>query len=356
MLTIDVTGMPAECVTFAASPLAELTSMLHVLAEPAHHPATQAWAAATLAGLKPALADRLLEAEFLWRSSRADFLVPARPGAALEDELDDVDRLPDDVYVAAALVTTCGSSRLSFRRTVSAERALELALARGPRQAAFAERLLSDPGSVRAVVRRLLEDCADAFFSDAWRRVEHRLAADARHKSEIHARLGLGAALEAVSPAAGLVERGGGAREIQLDKLQDNWASGVGGVTFIPSVYNRPHLLTVHAPGWRPVVQYPAADRHDAAPLALDVVRRRLDALAHPVRLRLCRTLARGPHTTGELAEAWELSAPEVSRHLAVLKKAGLLTTTRRGRYVSHALDVQATAALGADLVAAFLR
>jgi len=27
-------------------------------------------------------------------------------------------------------------------------------------------------------------------------------------------------------------------------------------VTFIPSVFGSPHLLTVHAPGRRPVVQY----------------------------------------------------------------------------------------------------
>ena len=56
-----------------------------------------------------------------------------------------------------------------------------------------------------------------------------------------------------------------------------------------------------------------------------------LAALAHPVRLRLLRTLARGPHTTGELAHAWELSPPEVSRHLAVLRRAGLLTTRGTG-------------------------
>ncbi|WUG68056.1 helix-turn-helix domain-containing protein [Streptomyces sp. NBC_00457] len=33
------------------------------------------------------------------------------------------------------------------------------------------------------------------------------------------------------------------------------------------------------------------------------VSRPRLEALAHPVRLRLLRTLARGPHTAGELAD-----------------------------------------------------
>lgn len=374
-LTIDITGMPAERCVFAPSPLAELTSMLHVLAEPAHHPAVQAWAGATLAGLKPALADRLLEAEFLWRSSRADFLVPGRPRATLAAELDAVDAIPDETYVAAALVMTCGSPRLTAGRSPAAGRpsetpeaqpalelgrALELAHARGPRQAAFAERLITDPAAVRTAVRDLLEACADAFFLDAWRQVEHQLAADARHKADLFARHGMQAALAAVSPAITLSADAGGER-IRLDKLQDSSTSATGdGITFIPSVYGRPHLLTVHAPGWRPVVQYPVAERHQdwhqGRPAPIDLVRLRLDAFAHPVRQRLCRTLARGPHTTGELAEAWHLTAPEVSRHLAVLKKAGLLQTTRRGRYVRHHLDITATASLGVDLLAALLR
>ena len=53
---------------------AELTAMLHVLAEPGHHPQLAGWAGGVWAGLRPELAERLREAEFLWRSSRADFL------------------------------------------------------------------------------------------------------------------------------------------------------------------------------------------------------------------------------------------------------------------------------------------
>jgi DNA-binding transcriptional ArsR family regulator len=74
---------------------------------------------------------------------------------------------------------------------------------------------------------------------------------------------------------------------------------------------------------------------------------------AHPVRLRLVRTLTRSSHTTSELAFAWDLTAPEVSRHLAVLRRAGLLTTERRGRYVHYSVDLLALTALGADLLAA---
>lgn len=359
-LTIDITGVPEERFLFAPSPLGELTAMLHALAEPAHHPALHGWITATGSSLKPELTDRLLEADFLWRSSRADFFVPGIPRATLAAELDDVDRVDDETYVGAALITTsCGSAPVNrldspMVSPAARRRALELALARGPRQADFAERLLADPPTVRAWVRRLLEDCEQAFFAESWARVQHQLAADSRHKADLLTRHGLAAVLAAISPATTLSADGS---RILIDKLTDNATAAHGrGVTFTPTAFGRPHLLVVHAPGWRPVLQYPTAEARLPHPVPLDLVQRRIDALAHPMRRRLARTLARGPHTTGELAEAWSLTAPEVSRHLAVLKKAGLTTITRRGRYVLHQLDLTVCARLGADFVEAILR
>jgi hypothetical protein len=95
-LTIDISGLPPDRLRFAASPLAELTAMLHVLAEPAHHPQLAGWAGDVWARLGSELAERLREAEFLWRSSRADFLVPSRPRPTLAEELDEVDRIADE--------------------------------------------------------------------------------------------------------------------------------------------------------------------------------------------------------------------------------------------------------------------
>jgi DNA-binding transcriptional ArsR family regulator len=173
-------------------------------------------------------------------------------------------------------------------------------------------------------------------------------------KTDLRDRRGLGAALAAVSRAVALAPEGD---RIVVDKLQDSATSARGaGVIFIPSVFGSPHLVTVHALGWRPVVQYPVAEPGATVPVTLDAVERRLVALAHPVRLRLVRTLARGPHTTSELAQAWGLTPPEVSRHLTVLRRAGLLTSGRRGRYVHYAVDLQALTAVGTDLMAAVLR
>ncbi|MFI6983455.1 DUF5937 family protein [Embleya sp. NPDC050154] len=359
-LRIDISGLPSERVRFAASPLAELTAMLHVLAEPGHHPQFAAWAGDVWAGLSPELAERLREADFLWRSSQADFLIPARPRPTLAEELRDVDRIDDERYVTAALVTTCGGNRVRFvapsplTDATARERALDLAQARGARQEAFAERLLADPATVRVWVRETLEQCAEAFFDAAWSGVAVQLATDLRLKNDLLKRKGIGSALASVSGAIALAPDGD---RIVIDKLQDKATTAHDtGVTFIPTVFNRPHLVVVHAPGWHPVVQYPVAESGPSEPVPLETVTLRLEALAHPVRLRLLRTLARGPHTTGELAHVWELSAPEVSRHLAVLRRAGLLTARRQGRYVRYTLNLPDVTTLGTDLLAAVLR
>ncbi|MFE6226657.1 MULTISPECIES: DUF5937 family protein [unclassified Streptomyces] len=361
-MTIDITGVPAERISFCPSPLAELASAVHVLAEPGHHPGHHAWATATTAALEPGLADRLLEADFMWRSTRSDFLLPARPRETLAEELDDLDRMDDETFVRAALEISC--SPRSVRGDIpsplvdeqSRRRALDLAAARGPRQAAFAERMITAPTATRAWIRRLLEDCDEAFFADAWRRIRVQLAADARHKTELMRHKGLAEALADASRALTLEEDGDGTR-IVVDKLMEARADArTGALTLVPSAFGRPHLIAVYSPGWQPVIMYPAASREVGGLETVETVQLRLDALAHPVRMRMCRSLARGPYSTSELADAYGITAPEVSRHLAVLRRAGLLTTRRRGRYVLHQLDFSVVVRLGSDFLESVLR
>lgn len=354
-MNIDVRGLPTEQHRFGVSPLAELSAMLHVLVEPGHHPDRSAWAETTLSALDPALTSRVDESDFLWRSSRADFLLPAHPGT-LREELDQVDKLDDETWVAAAMLTTsCGSlpHRPGSPLTDATARtaALQRAEARGLRQLRYAERLLADPPQARRRLRELLEDCAEAFFDREWAAMRPVLASDARHKSELLRRHGVEAAMSAVSPSLTLDDG-----RLLVDKLQDAAADARGsGITYLPSLFGDPHLLVVFAPGWQPVLQYPVA-RQPAELPSIDALQLRMRALSHPVRLRLLRTLARGAHTTGELADAWQLTPPEVSRHLALLKDAGVVTARRRGRFVLYELDMSATRRLGADVVDSLLR
>ena len=361
-VTIDVSRVPSSGFVFAPSPLAELASAVHLLVEPGHHPAQHPWATAVAGSLDPQLLDRLIDADYLWRTSRADSLLPSEPHESLADELDAMDLLTDETWVSAALLTSsCGTVSL-FRNLGSPlvdddarDLARNRAARRGERQAAFVDRVLEDPPTVRTAVRRLLEDCDAAFFAEAWARVRPALVADARHKRDVLAVSGLGQAVATVSTAITVDDR---APSLKVDKLQDGLTiADERGMTFLPSVFGNPHLLVVHAPGWRPVIQYPVAGGAPAVTtLPLDTVQRRFHALDNPLRLRLARSLARAPRTTADLAETWSVSASEVSRHLAVLKEAGLVTSVRHGRRVRHELDLTATARIGQDLVEALLR
>ncbi|MFD7262177.1 DUF5937 family protein [Streptomyces sp. NPDC059874] len=371
-VTIDIAGLPERRISFSPSPLAELCMALHALSQPAHHPALASWTAATTAALDPSLADRLLEADFMWRSSFSDIFMAfagipdgtGLPAATLAAELDVVDRLDDERFVMAALEHCWMAlydegmpSPLTDPRARA--KALETAAARGPRQLDFSLRLLDDPSGVRVWMRRLLEECDEAFFAETWRRIEPGQSADARHKTEVLRHKGLPAALKEVSSALSVDEA---RTTITADKMVNGSTTATDarigtGLVFVPTNFGWPHLLVLHAPGWRPVVHYPLGTPELASgPGSVELLQRRMEALAHPMRMRLCRSLARAPYTTSELAALYGITAPEVSRHLSVLKKAGLMHTRRQGRYAQHQLDLGAVARIGSDFIEGILR
>ncbi|HEX7876998.1 MAG TPA: metalloregulator ArsR/SmtB family transcription factor [Sphingobium sp.] len=79
-----------------------------------------------------------------------------------------------------------------------------------------------------------------------------------------------------------------------------------------------------------------------------------LSALAHPTRLQACRLLIRHEPdglSTGELVEASGLMQSSFSTHLAVLAKAGLVTSEKRGRRQIQRIDLDTLRALTVFLV-----
>ncbi|MFC0601632.1 ArsR/SmtB family transcription factor [Streptomyces palmae] len=116
------------------------------------------------------------------------------------------------------------------------------------------------------------------------------------------------------------------AREVRLDGR---------GLVLLPTFHHpagpllqdapgRPAVLTYPAgPGLPPTAERPAAD---AEALAAVLGRTRLEAL---------RLLAE-PHTTTSLARALRVSNATASSHAAALRSAGMATTTRTGRSVTH--------------------
>lgn len=65
-------------------------------------------------------------------------------------------------------------------------------------------------------------------------------------------------------------------------------------------------------------------------------------ALADPTRLAVLRVLSGQPQCVCEVNEAVPVAANVLSYHLRVLREAGLVGATRRGRWVDYALAPEA--------------
>ena len=72
------------------------------------------------------------------------------------------------------------------------------------------------------------------------------------------------------------------------------------------------------------------------ANVALD---RTFAALADPTRRMLIDRIGRKPHRAGDLCRGLSMSRPAVSRHLRVLRDAGLVASEARGREMVYRLS-----------------
>ncbi len=62
-------------------------------------------------------------------------------------------------------------------------------------------------------------------------------------------------------------------------------------------------------------------------------------ALADPSRREILRLLRQGPRSSGEIAEHFQSSWPTISRHLGVLREAGLILGERHGQQIIYEIN-----------------
>jgi ArsR family transcriptional regulator, arsenate/arsenite/antimonite-responsive transcriptional repressor len=76
------------------------------------------------------------------------------------------------------------------------------------------------------------------------------------------------------------------------------------------------------------------------------IVVEQFKALGDPVRWAIVRELRAGTRCACELSGVTAVSPPLLSHHLKVLREAGLVAGTKRGRWVDYTLDTDALAEL----------
>jgi len=80
-------------------------------------------------------------------------------------------------------------------------------------------------------------------------------------------------------------------------------------------------------------------------PLA-DLIAQRFRVIGEPMRIRLLDLLREEPATVGELQRALGTTQQNVSRHLAVLHQAGIVSREKQGNHVAYSIADESVFAL----------
>jgi len=361
-ITVNVGRARSADVHVGRSPLAELLSVLHILAEPDHHPEARMWTRRLGSVMGPALAEEMRIFSPLWARLRCRLLFPLAPPLeqSFETELHRLEELPLEEFVDLAAAGVIGfhepipaASEL-LRDADVAQRYVTQCERRSFRRGALAHELVTSPERMRVRLIGFLDDCRRVFFTAEWRSVNDRLgAAVSRVRSDVRRR-DLADVLADLSPTAVVSED---RTKVRYDKLMVGVIEvGPRPLLLIPSVHVWPHLMVKDEGDYPAVIQFGPRDGAAGDQITLRELHDRLSALASPGRMELCRHLLGEPITTSELARRVGLADTQVSRTIRQLREAGLIESERDGKYVYHRLATRVVLRLGYDVLATVMR
>lgn len=313
------------------SPVAELFNSLHVLADPSHHLSNQAWAAGVRTLLADQAPDLLAELDDLgqrfdqWLGIADTLELADDAGMSVAGFLALLERLPAAQVVAA--LDTYAEEYAS--QTDVATNAEHQAARRDP--AAFVARLL-------LALRRYWE----MIFAAEWERRRPLLA---QRRAQEAARLDQ---MEPPRWLATLHDRitfDAATESLVFHKAHDYRfpLSEIGQILCIPSTFSAPHLMIGYTrsgegSGARLKLTIyintavSLAEPERIPPALLSVAK----ALADETRLRIYKAILKRPHYTQELAAALRLAEPTISRHLKLLRSAGLARSEKENGVVLY--------------------
>jgi DNA-binding transcriptional ArsR family regulator len=298
------------------SPIHEVVSLARLLTEPRRHPMYHQWlrrrrqhlSGVDLTALTVFMADG---------AYRPDFLDPPPMSSepTFEEGLAALLATPTEKVYAELVDATVG------------------------RAAEVRRRLLENPDRVRSeaavAVRRLWKAAVEA----EWPSMRQALRAEMLDRALQVNREGLRAVIPRLHHSMSCE-----AETITVDATVDVEADCPQGLLLVPSLFITDRVQCTTSDHWTPAICYPASGRYLwAAP----PTPRSLDRLLGATRSRILAALAT-PLQTSVVARLVSVTTPTASEHLAILRNAGLVDSSRVGRTVTHELTDAGRAVLDA--------
>lgn len=315
MITLSLTPQDFTQVRFAFSPLWEVVASLRVLCAPDRHALHLRWARRTRR-VVPADDLAVLFALVPGQGYVPDFLTPppTTPFPDFAAELALVRTTPSDIVLR------------DISEALTAQPAPDIG---------SLSRYLSEPEASLAALTGVLHRYWMLALSDDWPHLQRVLEHDVEMRARTLALHGPEALFNDLHP---LVTYKNGVLRVDVKHWDENGSAAGRGLLLLPSVFAWPDLYVMLQEPWQPTLAYTAWgsanlwwDEPQAAPeVARVLLGKRQSALL---------SLLRAPITTQKLAQQLRLTPSAVSQRLVALRSAGLVTSSRSGRFVWHQLS-----------------
>ncbi|WP_068894733.1 DUF5937 family protein [Planomonospora sphaerica] len=309
-------GAGAASVRWAMSPIHEVVSLAQLLTEPQRHPMFHPW----LRRRHRSLSEPDLSALTVFMADgayRPDFLDPSPMSGepTFEEGMDALLAAPADQTYAELVDATRGRGTETVRR------------------------LLDDPGRARSEAADALRRLWKAVVEPEWPSMRQALRAEMLDRAIQVNREGLRAVLPRLHHSAACE-----GDTVTVEKTVDIDVDCPEGLILVPSLFITDRVQCTTSDHWTPAIYYPASGRYLwAAP----PTPRSLDRLLGATRSRILTALTT-PLQTTVVAGLVGVTAPTASEHLAILRDAGLIDSSRTGRTATHELTEAGRALLEA--------
>lgn len=347
-----------EKLSFKYSAAQEMLWSLHVLSDPSHHQNLLSWALRVNSSLAPDLLKEVqdISASFDQWSPFLE-LVEALEGeknASWEQLQAELAKMGQALFVYYALGrrVTVGELIKVIRQPALVEGFISSHELAGEKE--MFRKLLANPEEVRRKFLGTLEGYWQQSFSSEMNRLEEVFLESLQDKIGVFRQSGLAELLSSLGLGFKQVGQGIEGEAVVGEEiipihlgLED-----VQRIIVMPSVFAAPHLFPVYREKVLTLrYQCPYPEESQAQPhLDGEKLLQILKALADGTRLRILQMIAKGPKYTGEIAQELGFSEPTVSRHMKLLKSAGLVQITRADNFIYYSLDKQIIALVSPGL------
>ncbi|MEU0567280.1 DUF5937 family protein [Nonomuraea sp. NPDC005983] len=309
-------GAGAASVRWAMSPIHEVVSLARLLTEPQRHPMFHQWlrrrhhrlSGLDLSALMVFMADGAYRPDFLDPS-------PMSSEPTFEEGMDALLSTPTDQVYAELVDASIG------------------------RGAEIGRRLLDDPDRARLEAAEAVRRLWKAAMEPEWPSMRQALRAEMLDRAIQVNREGLRTVLPRLHHSAAC-----DGDTITVESTVDFDVDCPEGLILVPSLFITDRVQCTTSDHWTPAIYYPASGRYL---WATPPTPRSLDRLLGTTRSRILAALTT-PLQTTVVARLVGVTVPTASEHLAILRDAGLIDSSRAGRTATHELTKAGRALLDA--------